>query len=158
MRHKVFGKKLNRDVKERKALFKSLATALIKYGRIQTTIAKAKAVAPLIERLVTHAKEKGEAGKRQVTSFLAHKDIINKLIFEISPVFQDIAGGYTRIRRVGRRIGDGAEMVLLEWSREIKTEAKTDVKKNPKREKKAEKKKEVLEKKPKSRKMGKITI
>ena len=150
MRHRVFGKKLNRDIKERKALFRSLAAALIKYGKIHTTIARAKAIAPLVEKLVTHAKEKEEAGKRKVTAFLGHKDIINKLMFEITPIFQDVAGGYTRIRRIGKRVGDGAEMVLLEWSREIKMESKTDGKKNQKREKKAEKKKEVQEKKPKS--------
>ena len=72
MRHQVFGKKLNRDVKERKALFKSLIIALISFGRIHTSIAKAKAVARLAEKLVTKAKEGSDLAVRQVSAFLTN--------------------------------------------------------------------------------------
>lgn len=116
MRHKVFGRKLNRDVKERKALFRSLVYALIKYGKIRTTLAKAKAIRGLIEKLVTKAKDGSSSSLRQVSSFLTKKDLITKLTKEIAPKFADKIGGYIRIRRVGFRTGDNAEEVTISWT------------------------------------------
>ena len=137
MRHQVYGKKLNRDIKERKALFKSLTLALITNGKIRTTISKAKAVQSLIEKLVTHAKTGTEAATRQVSSFLARKEAIQKLVGEIIPRFQDKIGGYLRIRHIGRRIGDGAQEVVLEWTvPEKKVIKKAVEKKNDKPKKK----------------------
>lgn len=116
MRHQVFGKKLNRDIKERKALFKGLIIALISFGRIRTSLAKAKAVGRLAEKLVMKAKEGSDIAVRQVSSFLTKKESINKLISEISPRFRNIVGGYLRVRRIGKRAGDASEQVILEWS------------------------------------------
>lgn len=116
MRHQVYGKKLNRDIKERKALFKGLTLALIINGKIHTTISKAKAVSSLIEKLVTQAKIGSDTATRQVSSFLARREVIQKFIGEIIPRFKDKIGGYLRIRRVGKRIGDNAEEVVLEWT------------------------------------------
>ncbi len=126
MRHRVFGKKLNRDIKERKALFKNLIIALISRGKIKTTLAKAKAIQRLAEKMVTKAKSGSSDAKRQMESFLTQKDVINKLVSEVAPRFKDISGGYTRIRRIGERLGDSTEEVMMEWSKaeEKKPEAK----------------------------------
>jgi len=120
MRHQVFGKHLNRDIKERKALFKSLISSLIVHGRIKTTIAKAKAIRSLAEKLVTQAKEGTNSSMRQVTSFLTKKEISDKLITKIAPLFKERFGGYLRIRRIGQRRGDRSEEVVLEWTAEEK--------------------------------------
>lgn len=120
MRHQVFGRKLNRDVKERKALFRNLTTELILHGKIHTTYAKAKAVIPFVERLVTYAKKEKKSLERYITKHIINKEISDKLLQHIAPVFKDITGGYTRIRKTGNRTGDGAAMVLIEWSREIR--------------------------------------
>lgn len=116
MRHQVFGKKLNRDIKERKALFKSLILALITYGKIKTTLAKAKAIQGLVDKLVTRVKDGSDSAIRQVSSFLTKKDAINKLTKEIAPRFSKTVGGYLRLRRVGQRAGDATEEVIMEWS------------------------------------------
>lgn len=116
MRHKVFGRKLNRDVKERKALFRSLVAALIINGKIKTTVARAKAIRGLVEKLVTHAKEGSNSALRQVASFLNKRELINKLSTNIAPRFKDRLGGYLRMIRVGKRHGDASEEVILEWT------------------------------------------
>lgn len=116
MRHRVYGRKLNRDVKERKALFRSLIAALITHGKIKTTISKARAITSLAEKLVTAARENSRSSIVQVASFLNRKELIAKLTREIAPRFGNKIGGYLRLIRLGRRTGDNAEEVLLEWS------------------------------------------
>lgn len=116
MRHQVFGRKLNRDVKERKALFKSLVIALITHGRIKTTIAKAKAIKGLVDKLVTRAKDGSNNARRQLSSFLTRKEVIVKLIDVVAPRFKDKAGGYSRMIKLGSRKSDSTEEVILEWS------------------------------------------
>lgn len=135
MRHKVFGKKLNRDIKERRALFKNLILALITHGKIRTTAAKAKAIISLAEKLVTHAKEGSNSAIRQISSVLNRQEAINKLIDDIAPMFKNKIGGYLRIIKLGKRKGDGAEEVILEWTAQEQKELKTISKKQP--EKKA---------------------
>lgn len=134
MRHRVFGRKLNRDVKERKALFRSLASSLIQYGKIKTTSAKAKAIASLMEKLVTKAKDGTRQSFIQIMSFLNRKEPVKKLTEEIAPLFKDKIGGFIRIIKLGRRSGDNAEEVLMEWTvkpEPKKTEKKQTVKKEP---------------------------
>lgn len=116
MRHRVFGRKLNRDIKERKALFKSLILALINYGKIQTTVAKGKAIHRLAEKMVTHAKNGSASALSSVSSFLARKSAVDKLVNEVVPRFKNTLGGYVRMRRLGKRRGDSSEKVVLEWS------------------------------------------
>lgn len=137
MRHQVFGKKLNRDIKERKALFKSLILALISYGRIKTSLAKAKAIQRLVDKMVTKVKDGSDNTMRQVSSFLTSREAVSKLVKEIAPRFAKITGGYSRLRRTGQRRGDATEEVILEWSvaEEKKEEAKP-VKLAEKKEKK----------------------
>lgn len=140
MKHQVFGRKLNRDVKERKALFRSLVSALIIKGKIKTTLAKAKAVRGLAEKLVTLAKKETSSGRTKLTSFLIKSDLVKKITEVIAPKFLDRKGGYVRIRRIRHRIGDNAEEVFLEWTfptEEVKT-PKTEKKTVKKQEKKEE--------------------
>jgi large subunit ribosomal protein L17 len=144
MRHKVFGRKLNRDIKERKALFKSLVIGLITHGKIRTTLAKAKAVLGLVDKLVTRAKDGSESAKTQISSFLARGEAVKKLTNDIAPRFKDRLGGYARIRRTGRRSGDNAEEVEMEWT---VPEEKKEVKKTVKGKKVLPQKKEIKEKK-----------
>ena len=126
MRHKVFGKKLNRDIKERKALFRSLISSLIVYGRIKTTYAKAKAIGSLVEKLVTKAKDGSRSQVNQIASFLNRKEPVKKLVEEIAPRFKDKMGGFIRLIRLGRRQGDNADVVLMEWT--VKEEPKKEIK------------------------------
>lgn len=135
MRHRVKGKKLGRDIKERKALFRSLVQALIKHGRIRTTRAKAKAITSLIEKLVTKAKDNSRSSLVQLSSFLTKNESIKKLTGEIAPRFGNKVGGYIRMIRLGRRKGDNAEEVLLEWSiSDEKDKRKSKTKQNKKNE------------------------
>lgn len=115
MRKRVFGRQLKRDINERKALFKGLASSLVIHERIQTTEAKAKAVKGYIEKLVTKAKkyEKTQA-QRFLQAHLTH-EALKKLIDEIAPRFVNRPGGYTRILKMGNRFSDNASMVILEW-------------------------------------------
>lgn len=124
MRHRVFGRKLNRDIKERKALFKNLIIALITHGSIQTTVARAKAITRLVDKLVIRAKEGSNSALRQLSSFLNRQDTINKLTSDIAPRFKSRIGGYLKMIRVGKRKGDNTEEVILKWSLEDKGEEK----------------------------------
>jgi len=135
MKKKVFGRKLSRDRGSRQALFRSLLKALILHGSIKTTKAKAKAIQPEVDRLVTLAKKGEPSARRQVYSFLANdKESVNKLFGEISEAFTDRAGGFTRITNLPRRRGDLAEVVRLEWSQKVSISEKSESKKGKKKE------------------------
>jgi large subunit ribosomal protein L17 len=114
MRHRRAGKKLGRDAAHRRALYANLAGALIEHGRIQTTEAKAKAVKPLAEQMITLARRGDLAARRQAIAELRSQDIVHKLFAEVAPRFADRPGGYSRIVKLGPRPGDAAEMVYLE--------------------------------------------
>lgn len=137
MRHRIKGKKLNRDSGHRKALRMNLATQLFQHGRIKTTRAKADYVRGFAERLVTLAKrgiakaeetgnEAAAVHARRVVASRLNNDrvLVQKLFDEIAPAFKDRPGGYTRIYKLGPRKGDNAEMVLLEL---VEYEADTDI-------------------------------
>ena len=114
MRHLVKGKKLQRDSAQRRALFRSQVTSFLEKERIQTTLAKAKAVRPLAEKMITLAKRNTLHTRRQALSYIYKKDVVKKLFKDIGPRFMERPGGYTRIIKVGPRAGDGAEMAVLE--------------------------------------------
>lgn len=119
MRHRVAGRHLNRSVAHRTALFRNLMTELFRHERIKTTKAKALGMRSQAERLITTAKRgKAKGGglheRRQVAAVLRDRAVVKKLFDEIAPRFAERPGGYTRIVRLGRRSGDGAEMVVLE--------------------------------------------
>lgn len=116
MRHRVVGKKLNRDMDHRKALLKNLAESLIKNSKIETTVAKAKFLRPYIERLVTRAKKSQDFNTvKYMRTKLITEDSIRMLIKDIAPKFNTRNGGYTRIKRTRNRAGDQAEMARIEF-------------------------------------------
>ena len=114
MRHKVAGFKLKRDAAGRKSLLRNLATSVIDYERIVTTVPKAKAVKPLVEHLITLAKRDTLHSRRQAASVLCTPASVKKLFDTLGTRFGQRAGGYTRIVRLGPRKGDGAEQAMLE--------------------------------------------
>jgi large subunit ribosomal protein L17 len=115
VRHHRSGKKLGRDSAHRKALYSNLAGSLIEHGRIKTTLAKAKAVKPIAEKMITLGRRGDLAARRQALSYLRSNEVVHMLFADVAPRFADRAGGYTRIVRLGPRAGDAAEMVYLEF-------------------------------------------
>ena len=114
MRHQRSGKKLGRDASHRKALYSNLAGALIEHGRIKTTEAKAKAVKPVAEQMITLGRRGDLHARRRALAFLRSQDVVHKLFSDVGPRFADRPGGYSRIVKLGPRQGDAAEMVYLE--------------------------------------------
>jgi large subunit ribosomal protein L17 len=114
MRHQRSGKKLGRDSAHRKALYSNLAGALIEHGRIRTTEAKAKAVKPFAEKMITLGKRGDLHARRQALAALRSNTVVHMLFADVAPRFAERPGGYTRIVRLGQRQGDAAEMVYLE--------------------------------------------
>ena len=114
MRHQRSGKKLGRDSAHRKALYANLAGALIEHGRIRTTEAKAKAVRPIAEKMITLGRRGDLSARRQAIAFLRSQEIVHRLFADVAPRFVDRPGGYSRIVKLGPRQGDAAEMVYLE--------------------------------------------
>lgn len=114
MRHKNAGKQLGRDTKHRRALFRNLVTALLEHGRIETTLTKAKAIRPIAEKMITVGKRGGLHDRRLALAYIKSESVVSKLFDSLSPRFLDRAGGYTRIIRTRRRLGDSAEMAIVE--------------------------------------------
>ena len=114
MRHRVGGYKLGRDIDARRALLRNLVTSVITEERIVTTVPKAKAARPLVEKMISLAKADTLAARRQAAAFLLTKDAVKKLFDKLGARFGQRNGGYTRIVRVGFRKGDGAEQVVLQ--------------------------------------------
>ena len=115
MRHRRDRRKLGRNASHRKALFMNLAREVVEHERIETTEAKAKAVKPELERLITLAKRGDLHARRQALSALGQdKFVVYKLFEEIAPRYADREGGYTRILKLGPRHSDATEMVYLE--------------------------------------------
>ncbi len=115
MRHQKTRNKLSRDSAHRKALLMNLSKELIEHERIKTTEAKAKAVKPEIEKLITLAKNDTLHARRQALSTLSQdKFAVHKLFVEVAPRYAERPGGYTRILKIGQRQGDATEMVFLE--------------------------------------------
>lgn len=116
MRHQRKTVKLRRTQGHRNALLSNLAVSLIEHGRIKTTIAKAKAVKPFVEKLVTKAKTGTLHSRRMALADLRHnEDAVQKLFTEIGPLNAERKGGYLRIVKLGQRRSDASEMALIEW-------------------------------------------
>jgi large subunit ribosomal protein L17 len=114
MRHLRAGYKLKRDVGARKALFRGLVTSVIEHERVVTTVTKAKAIKPLVDRMITLAKRDTLHTRRQAAAFLETPAAVKKLFDTLGTRFGQRNGGYTRITRLGFRKGDGAEQALIE--------------------------------------------
>ena len=114
MRHRKDHRKLSRTSSHRRAVLRNLITALFEYERIETTVAKAKEARRLGERMITFAKRGDVAARRHVARFVHGDDVVRKLFGTVAPWYADRNGGYTRIIKVGRRLGDAGETALLE--------------------------------------------
>lgn len=114
MRHRKAGFKLGRNPAHRRATLRNLVTNLIQHERITTTILRAKAARPLAEHMITLGKKDSLHARRQVAAFLQTPEATQKLFADVAPRFSERPGGYTRIIRAGWRIGDGAELAILE--------------------------------------------
>lgn len=115
MRHNTAGRKLGRKTGHRLAMFRNQLASLVASERIVTTVAKAKELRPLAERMVTQGKRGTVHARRLVGRWVADRDLIKKLFDEIAPRFASRPGGYLRIVKLGSRQGDGAEMAILEF-------------------------------------------
>lgn len=114
MRHQNTTKKLDRKKAPRKAMLENLATSIVLYEKVVTTEAKAKTVKSLVEKLITRSKVKSVHNKQQLSQVVPDKKAVQKLLDVLGPRYKERAGGYTRIIKVGPRLGDGAKMVQIE--------------------------------------------
>lgn len=153
MRHNKLNKRFGRTRSERKELMRSLARNTIYFSKIKTTLAKAKEASKLVNKLITLAKEGTLQSTREAFRILQDRTLVFRLFKEIGPLFKDRKGGYTRVIRLGNRLGDGVQMAVLELVEKVKEKAKPEKKKKP-----AEVKEKIKteEKKPKEEKPKKI--
>ena len=107
--------KLQRNAAHRRSLLANLTCSLIQHGKIRTTLAKAKALRPVAEKMVTLGKRGDLHARRQAIAFLQQKDAVKKLFAEIAPASADRQGGYCRITKLGARMSDSAPTAIIEW-------------------------------------------
>ena len=115
MRHRRNTTKLKRTAAHRRSLLANLACSLIEHGAIRTTLAKAKALRPVAEKMIGLGKRGDLHARRQAVAFLRQKDIAKKLFEEVAPLSKDRPGGYCRITKLGARMTDSAPMAIIEW-------------------------------------------
>ena len=114
MRHRKAGNKLNRSTSHRKAALSNMATAVVVHKRIKTTLAKAREASRVVDRMITFGKKGTLAARREVLKTIRDKEVVKTLFDEVAPQYADRNGGYTRIIKLGRRVGDGASVAYLE--------------------------------------------
>ena len=114
MRHGVSGRKFDMPTAQRLALFRGLVRELFIHERITTTVPRAKEIRPFAEKMITLGKDGDVHARRQALRFVTDKDVIAKLFSEIAPRYATRPGGYTRIVKLGKRLGDGADMAIIE--------------------------------------------
>jgi large subunit ribosomal protein L17 len=118
MRHRVDGRKFDRNTGHRVAMFRNLVTDLLKYEHIQTTEQKAKEIRGMAERIITLGKDGTVHARRRALRFVANKDVVDRVFAVYGPRFAERPGGYTRIVKLGPRLGDGASMAIIELLRD----------------------------------------
>lgn len=123
MRHGYAGRQLGRDTTARKALFRGLAMQLIEHGQIRTTLAKAKDLRRVVEPMITRARTDSLANRRLLAKDVTNPTVLNKLFKEIAPLFAGVAGGYTRVMKMGFRKGDDAPMAVIELTKKVAVKA-----------------------------------
>lgn len=145
MRHRVKGRKLGRTTPHRKATLRALSSALIREHRIETTVAKAKELRTFVEPLITRAKVDNTHNRRQVYSYLQDKVAVTELFETVGPAAADRPGGYTRVLKLGFRVGDAAEMAVIELVdfNDVQPEGKDSKKKKTRRAGKSSKSEET---------------
>lgn len=114
MRHRKAGRQLGRNQSHREAMFANQATSLLRHGRIKTTHQKCKELRPIVEKLITAAKDDSVHARRKVGKVIRDKAVMKKLFEEIAPEFKERPGGYTQIFQLGRRKNDGAHMSYIQ--------------------------------------------
>jgi len=114
MKHRVAGKKLNRDTNHRKALLKNLVASLFEHGEITTTEVKAKAIKGLVDKIIHKAQQGTIAARRVLARFFGKRSLVNTVVDQVAPTMKDRMSGFTRIIRMGRRRGDNAMLVKME--------------------------------------------
>ena len=114
MRHKKSGRRLGRNSSHRKAMFRNMATSLVRHETIKTTVPKAKELRRVVEPLITLAKVDGVANRRLAFNRLRDKEAVGKLFSDLGPRFKDRPGGYLRILKIGPRPGDAAPMAIVQ--------------------------------------------
>ncbi len=137
MKHRIGFNALNKTSSHRKAMKRSMVTSLFRYERIETTKSKALEVRRMAEKMITRAKEDSVANRRRIARDINDEAVAVKLFTEIAPMFAERKGGYTRILKTGNRLGDAAEMVILEL---VEKTSKPSKKADKKADKKAPKK------------------
>jgi len=142
MRHRNAGFKLGRNTSHRRALLRNLVTSVIVEDRVETTVAKAKAVRPHVEKMITLGKKGDVHSRRQALSFLRTDDAVARLFDTVAPRYGDRNGGYLRIVRTGFQKGDGAEKAFIEL---LGAEKQLDEKRQKRADIKAKKRKELEE-------------
>ena len=140
MRHRNAGFKLGRNTSHRRALLRNLVTSVIVEDRVETTVAKAKAVRPHVEKMITLGKKGDVHARRQALSFLRTDDAVKRLFDTVAPRYGDRQGGYLRIVRTGFQKGDGAEKAFIEL---LGAEKQLDEKRQKRADIKAEKRKKL---------------
>ena len=115
MRHRVRGRKLGRSTAERKSLFRNQLASLVEHERIVTTLAKAKELRPIAERIVTKGRNDSVHSRRQVRRMLPNRQLVVKVFDDLGPRFADRPGGYLQIFKLGTRKGDAAEMAAIQF-------------------------------------------
>jgi large subunit ribosomal protein L17 len=130
VRHRKKGRQLGRNTNHRRALFRNLVTSLLEHERIETTEAKAKEVRGFTERMITLGKQGGLPARRRALGFLRSKDVVSKLFSDVAERFRARNGGYTRLIKTRRRVGDAADLVAIELvvKGEDQSKKKTDQK------------------------------
>jgi len=145
MRHKVAGWKLGRNTSHRRSMLRNLVTSLIVEERIETTVPKAKALRPLVEKMITLGKRGDLSARRQAGAYLMTKEAVTRLFDTVAPRFGDRQGGYLRIIRAGWRKGDGADTAFIELLGSEKLQEEKREKRAAARSKRAEETKRAME-------------
>ena len=145
MRHRLATWKLGRNTSHRRALLRNLVTSLLLEDRIETTVAKAKAMRPHVERMITLGKRGDQHARRLATAYLMTRDAVERLFETVAPRFGQRQGGYLRIIRKGFQIGDGAEKVFIELLGSEKQQQEKRSKRAEARSKKVEAAKKAME-------------
>ncbi|MDD3996854.1 MAG: 50S ribosomal protein L17 [Sphaerochaetaceae bacterium] len=150
MKHRIGFNALSRKSAERKALKRNMVTSLFRYERIETTKAKALEVRRMAEKMITRAKTDSVHARRMVGRDIKDEAVLAKLFTQIAPLFTDRNGGYTRILKTGNRMGDAAEMVILELVAKTEKPKKKSAEKSKKEAKKESSAKDQKQKEEKS--------
>jgi large subunit ribosomal protein L17 len=142
MRHRNAGYKLGRNTSHRRALLRNIVTSILLEDRIETTVTKAKAARPLVERMITLGKRGDVHARRQAASFLMTPEAVTRLFTVVAPRYGDRQGGYLRILRTRARQGDAAEMAIIEL---LGAEKELDAKRSKRDEAKTKKREAIAE-------------